>query len=262
MESSRPEKSLFHQKALNGEPLHGELLLDSHTHLGRTNIYHLPDAEPADLVREMDRLGVQAAVVFSYAGVTGDYQYGNDLVAAAVREYPGRFIGFALVSPNYPDEMLSELERCRALGLRGIKLIPSYQGYPEEGEALHTAYAFAHEHHWPVLSHNFGRDDHLRQLARDYPNAIFIRGHGTWRGNVVVRDCANVYDCTVIPPYYGYVERMARFVGPEKILWGSDAPDLPTLWSLGPVLTARIPDDWKRLILGGNLQRILDQCRP
>ena len=36
----------------------------------------------------------------------------------------------------------------------------------------------------------------------------------------------------------------------EKIVFGSDMPDLPLMFGMGPILCARIPDDDKRRILG------------
>jgi predicted TIM-barrel fold metal-dependent hydrolase len=45
--------------------------------------------------------------------------------------------------------------------------------------------------------------------------------------------------------------------GASKILFGSDFPDLDTSLNLGPLLTAKISDEDKRLILGLNMERIL-----
>jgi predicted TIM-barrel fold metal-dependent hydrolase len=48
-------------------------------------------------------------------------------------------------------------------------------------------------------------------------------------------------------------------IGAERLLFGSDLQDLPIAWGLGPILFSRLPVESKRLILGGNLRRILEQ---
>lgn len=57
----------------------------------------------------------------------------NDTIAAAVRDHPGFFEGFAGVDPRRGGAALVELDRCARLGLRGVKLHPSAQGLrPDE----------------------------------------------------------------------------------------------------------------------------------
>lgn len=252
----------FLEYARSGKPLKGELVIDSHTHLGVFNYYHIADGDTDSVVREMDRLGVDRACTFSFAGVTSDFIYGNDVVAAAMAEHPNRFVGFAVVNPHYPDDMKSELERCLALGFKGIKLIAAYQNYPEEGPNYYPAYEFAHENRLMTLSHHWGSPEFLDRLARDYSNATFIIGH--WfhlpEYGEVVRNRANVYQCTCAAGlFFGDIERMVATLPVEKIVYGSDFTDLPMMFSLGPVLYARISDDDKRAILGLNMQRVLQQ---
>jgi predicted TIM-barrel fold metal-dependent hydrolase len=45
----------------------------------------------------------------------------NDIVVAAMKKYPDRFIGFFSVNPNYPKEALEEIKRCVDLGMAGYK---------------------------------------------------------------------------------------------------------------------------------------------
>ena len=132
--------SKFREMAINGEPLTGELVIDAHTHLGYFNHYHIPDGDVVSVVGEMDRIGVNHACTFAFAGVNSDFVYGNDVTAEALRLFPDRFTGFAVVNPHYPTEMVPELERCHNLGFRGIKLIAAYQDYPTEGPAFVPAY--------------------------------------------------------------------------------------------------------------------------
>jgi predicted TIM-barrel fold metal-dependent hydrolase len=52
-------------------------------------------------------------------------------------------------------------------------------------------------------------------------------------------------------------EMAVRELGPERVLFGSDAPGRSFASQLAKVYGAEIPDDAKRLILGANLKRLL-----
>ena len=48
-----------------------------------------------------------------------------------------------------------------------------------------------------------------------------------------------------------------RELGPERIIWGSDAGGRTFASQLGKVMGADIPETAKNLILGGNLKRMM-----
>jgi predicted TIM-barrel fold metal-dependent hydrolase len=233
---------------------------DCHGHLGgRSPSYHVPGGDLESTVREMERLGSRRACVFSFTGVSSDEQFGNDLVADAVARYPDRFMGFALLNPHRgADEMRRELERCAALGLRGIKLIPYYQGYPEDGPLLEVACRWAHERKQIILNHSWGPPANLEQLLAKYPNACFINGHTSLAYAGLMERFPNLYICSC--PLVGprACEEVVGRIGADRLLFGSDLQDLPIAWGLGPILFARLPVEQKRMILGGNLLRLLE----
>ena len=47
--------------------------------------------------------------------------------------------------------------------------------------------------------------------------------------------------------------------GADRLMFGSDLQDLPIPWGLGPILFARLSPEEKRLVLGGNLERVLSE---
>lgn len=257
------QDSKFRSLAMQGKPMDGEYILDFHSHTGgKCMWYHLPDSSTDEMVAEMDRHGVDMAVTFPFSSITSDFVHGNRIVADAVSKHPARLVGFACVNPHYPDEIKPELAECKQLGLRGVKLIPHYQKYPEEGPNILLACEFAHENHWPILNHNWGPPEYLEKLARTYHNACFIMGH--YFGDIspayadVVRRCDNVFQCTCAALNFGEVETMARIMPPDKLVYGSDFTDLPIMFSMAPILYARISDDDKRKILGLTGKRILE----
>jgi predicted TIM-barrel fold metal-dependent hydrolase len=234
---------------------------DCHGHLGgRASHYHLPNCSLDGIVRDMDRLGVERVCAFSFAGVFSDEAYGNDVTAEAVRRYPERFVGFTLLNPHRGRAaMRRELERGARRGLRGIKLIPHYQMYPEQGERIEEACQWAHERRQIILNHYWGPAAHLEKLITRYPNACYLTGHSTTEYADLMRRHANLYVCSC--PLIGArsCEDVVAAIGADRLLFGSDLQDLPIAWGLGPILLAQIPPAQKRLILGGNLRRILKQ---
>jgi predicted TIM-barrel fold metal-dependent hydrolase len=235
--------------------------LDCHGHRGQYAChYHLPNTSLAGIVADMERLGVRTTCIFSFSGVFSDEQPGNDEVAEAVRQYPDRFVGFTLLNPHRGrDAMLAELRRGAEMGLRGIKLIPYYQGYPDEGPLIDVACQWAHERRQIILNHYWGSAEQVERLVSTYPDACFITGHTTTAYAEVMRRHPNLFVCSCPLAGPRACEDMVRTIGAERLLFGSDLEDLPIAWGLGPILFARLGQEDKRKILGGNLHCILSR---
>jgi predicted TIM-barrel fold metal-dependent hydrolase len=233
---------------------------DCHGHLGgHAADYHLPDCDLDGIVAEMERIGTRRICAFSFTGVTSDETLGNDIVAEAAKKHPDRFVGFTLVNPHRGrDLMLRELERGAKMGLRGVKLIPHYQGYPEEGPNIDVACQWAHEHRQIILNHYWGPARHLERLMRRYPRACYVTGHTTTEYAALMKKRRNLYVCSC-PLWDGprACENVVAAIGAGRLMFGSDLQDLPIAWGLGPILFARLSVKDKGLILGGNLRRVL-----
>lgn len=249
----------LHTKCLLGERLAGEVLLDCHSHVGRHADYVIPNGRPEELAAEMRRLNIRGAFVFQFTALqTGEAAYGNDVVADACRRVPGRFLGMAMVNPHFERDVLPELERCRALGFSGIKLITSYQGYPEDGPVLDAICAFAHEHGMPVLNHWWGGK--LEEWLQRYPRAQFITGHWDTARAPLTKAYENLWVCTCLPIAHESFERGMAEMRPDRVMWGSDMSDLQFGAGLGPILMARLSDDLKRRVIGLNMRELLATC--
>ncbi len=250
--------------------LEGELVIDSHCHMGPYFNFHIPDNDAGSMVEVMDRLGIKMACTSPHVGITPDFRMGNHIAAEAMKDYPGRFFGYITLNGNYPEEIPGEIKRCYSMGMRGFKLHPSLHGYPADGENLKPMWEFANEEGLPVLSHTWAGDrtcspSILGKLAEQYPNVPVILGHsgGTLAGydesievakkrkNVFLETC-----CSSV--LYGTIERFVREVSADKILFGSDMPFVNANAQIGKILYARISDEDKRKILGLNMVGILD----
>jgi predicted TIM-barrel fold metal-dependent hydrolase len=252
----------LHKIARNRASLRGQRLVCGHGHLGLHPRVHVPDGSPADLVAEMDRLGVEKAIIFPNGGMNSDEIFGNDMVAEAVRQYPDRFVGFVLPNLNRTAEaMRREMARGFALGLKGVKMHPALQGYDTRGPNVEVACAFANERKALIVNHDWGHADRMRSLCLKYPDACFMTGHTSLEAAGLVKECPNLFIGTCPLTTYGMTEELVGRAGADRILFTSDLSWAPMGWVFGPVLYARIPVEAKRLILGGNLRRLLQQYR-
>jgi len=245
------------QAARHGEDMSGQDFYDCHGHFGMANQRHVVIDSPAELLREMDRTGVKTVCVFHWmAG--GDVRRANDVTFEAVKNFPDRYVGFAMLNPNHGDrEAHEELERGLERGMRGIKMVSSIHRYPDDGPVIDTACRFADEHGLFFLNHTWGSVENLRRRLDSYPNVCFITGHSAGGYRALVRGFPNLYICTCPFLNWRQTETYVERYGADRILFGSDLLDLPIAWGLGPILYARIPEEEKRLILGENLKRLL-----
>ena len=175
--------------------------------------------------------------------------------AAMVKSWARERAAFDRVNVQAYDGLL---ERCARLGLRGVKLIPHYQGYPEQGPLIDAACQWAHDRRQIILNHSWGPPEHMGRLLGAYPDACFIAGHTTTAYAELMKRHANLFVCSC--PLLGPrdCEKTVAALGADRLLFGSDLQDLPIAWGLGPILFARIPAEEKRMILGGNLRKRLE----
>jgi len=244
------------------EPLKGETLIDIHSHIGYGAPYWHPGSEPQDLARQLHRYGFSKFVTFAFTGLNADWTWGNDFAHQAMLRFPDLILPLAAVHLHDEAEMVAEMERCcDELGFWGVKLHPWWNGYPENGPHIRTACAFCHERGLILTNHGWGPAEILDRYATEFPNAKLITGHLAYDDTYaeVVNKHDNVYVCTCLPILRWELERAVGKIDTDKLLFGSDLPDLPLSLSMGPVLYARIDDDVKRKIMGLNAQRLLDE---
>ena len=167
----------------------------------------------------------------------------NDKTAAFVQAYPERLIGFMSLHPH-DARALDELERCRELGLRGIKLGANYQIFhPLESRVL-AIYEQAQRYGLPVLFHQgtspvrmapirYAHPLLMDEVAMRYPDLTIIMAHmgHPWTVDtaVVVRKHPKVY-ADISGLFYrpfGYYEAMIKATEwnvLDKLLFASDYP--------------------------------------
>jgi predicted TIM-barrel fold metal-dependent hydrolase len=257
---------------VSGERLKGELVIDFHTHIGPFRNY-IPDSGSDGLVRSMDRLGIALSITAPILATGPDTEAGNQLALEAQGAHPNRIRAYVTVNPRWEKERTRrELERYYSgEGFAGIKLHPGMHAQPLTGPGYAPAFEFAREHGAVVLSHGWAGDANcdpqtFLSVAQRYPEVKLIMGHsaGTVEGNAEAAEAAgqadNLYlDLTGSIKGYGMLERMVGQVGAERILFGTDSTFIEPSGTLGLVLGARISDEEKRQMLGGNARRVFGE---
>jgi hypothetical protein len=248
------------------------------------HLYSAPNARmtgASGLIAEMDRCGIDRAVVCGFAWESFElYQKTNTYIAEAVARYAGRLVGFCNVPPRHPQAG-SEIERCLALGLKGIgELKAEGQGFDLDDEtSLAPVLEQAKKHDLPLLIHisepvgriypGKGRTSPRKayEFALRHPELKLVYAH--WGGGLpfyelmpeVHGHLANVwYDCSASPYLYDpAVYRLAlSAAGSDKILFGSDFPLISPERYFQEIDSLGLPEADRQAIMGLNGQALLE----
>jgi predicted TIM-barrel fold metal-dependent hydrolase len=247
-------------------------------------MYSSPKAEIAtaeELLASMERAEVDTSVVLGFAWSEQELcrEHNEYLLEAAARS-SGRLVPFCIVQPRAGDDALAEIERCVRGGARGLgELRPESQGYSLDegaGDILAGA-ALRHDlillfhvsepvgHTYPGKS-GLGLDAFYRFVSC-HQGLTVVGAH--WAGGLpfyalmpkVAEALADVYVDTAATPFlYGpaIYWQVAKLVGSERILFGSDYP-LVSQQRQRQAIEDSLGDDegGRRLILGENACRLL-----
>ncbi|WP_157254166.1 amidohydrolase family protein [Nonomuraea typhae] len=113
----------------------------------------------------------------------------NDRVAARAARYPDLLRGWCGVDARDPAAALAEIDRCVALGMSGVVMLPFAAGVPAGDPAAHVIYRHVADLGLPLWLHcglNLSRTSpmttpaELDLIAGRYPRMPVVAGHGGW----------------------------------------------------------------------------------
>jgi predicted TIM-barrel fold metal-dependent hydrolase len=245
-------------------------VFDCHGHIGVHPDFPAYQADADAMVAVMDQLNIERLAVTSTLACYNDCPRGNAEIEAVLRRHPERFFGYVTVNPNPPGQAVAELERWAGFHRPPlIKLHPGLHKYPVHGEHYKPIWDYANQHEAVVLVHTWDSDPNCGPLlfpsiARAHPKARILLGHSgvTWRGIMQAMEAAeaapNLFlDLASSQHHRPILEKCARRVGAERILFGSDMPFLEASMTLAHVLTAKISDAEKEKILRTNFSTLV-----
>jgi predicted TIM-barrel fold metal-dependent hydrolase len=236
------------------------------------------------LIEDMERAGVDHAVVHAEYELGDPADELNEAVAKLVADDPARFSGYGTVSlePLNVMRAVRQVATVAELGLRGINLQPSFFGIPIDHPQLYPVYAKACELGLGVglhtginySSHRPIKNDHplqLDQVACDFEGLTLVACHAAWPWAAEMVAVARKHPDVLLefgglaPKYVGAPgsgwEPVYRFMNnllAEQVLFGTDWPVFPMDRALAEWRGLDLKASVLEGLLGGNACRLLD----
>ncbi|ESR25588.1 amidohydrolase family protein [Lutibaculum baratangense] len=237
-----------------------------------------------DLVAEMDRAGVEKAVVVQASTV---YGHDNSYVADAVAAHPDRLTGVFSVDV-LADDAVEKIEHWRSRGLTGLRLFTA--GSTMEGQAdwlndprSHAAWDHATRTRLPIcVQMRPPGIPLLRDLMERFPNAIVVIDH---LARAVLDDgprfeaSAPLWDLARFPGVHlkltvrnidaagqgtstvpDLMDHLMKTYGADRVAWGSNFPaaerPLPELVARAREAVSTLPEADQAAILSGTALKL------
>ncbi len=208
-----------------------------------------------------DAAGVELAVVMYPPDAHPD----NRWVHEQIKNEP-RFIGCAIINPTLGQEALDDLERCaNDFGFKGIKLQATSHGYPIEGDLVDPFMEKAKKYGLVVTVHSgsyYCMPAEIGLLAGRHSDVPIVMDHMGYRYHVNQAIAAaklfpNIYlGTTVANSEPNSVLNAMRQVGPDRVVYGSNAPASYPDLAVASIKRLKMDPAWEKMLLGDNLARV------
>jgi predicted TIM-barrel fold metal-dependent hydrolase len=209
-------------------------------------------------IKELDRHEVSRAALI--ASVPGD----EESVAAAVRQYPNRFVGFFVLNAAAPDAAVRARRAFAELGLRCVCLFPAMHRYRLDDELVANVFEIATAHRGVIFAHcgylsieararmglpsmfdlRFGDPLALAATSVRFPNVPVIVPHfggGFFREALMAAEaCPSIhFDTSSSNSWVKFVpgltltevfHRALLVAGPDRLIFGTDSSFFPRGW--------------------------------
>ncbi len=229
---------------------------------------------PEQMIEQMDRSGIRTLMLSAWHR-PGQWVIHNDQVAEMVERFPGRFAGVASVNLEKPVEAVRELERAvKELGFKALRVVPWLWNRPPNDKFYFPLYVKCIEldipfctqvgHTGPLMPSETGRPvPYLDEVALTFPELKIVAGHigHPWTDEMigVAWKHENVYIDTsaYLPRYYPpQLLHYLRTYGREKVLFGTNFPQLSLEKCVEQALALDLPDEARAAFLGENARRV------
>ena len=270
---NKVQNSLWNE-FMEGKGLKSAEIYDCHTHLGYTASYGyvpyltFPD-EIANFKKHAELFNIKK-FVSTVTGIPNPVRAYKEAEKYVLDAGEG-FKGYVYYNPNYEEIYTDEFfaERFATGYYVGLKTLPHYMKTPITGKPYERMFEYADKHNLPILIHTdsgpLGNPLMCAEMAERYPNAKVILGHsglndtGREMCHTVAQDdrYSNVYfeNCGTFCSEYR-LEESLKIIDYRRFLYGTDAPIHSIVWELGRLLSADIPDEQMKAILGGNTKKL------
>ena len=228
----------------------------------------------ADLEKNCIENNVCGMLLFSVATNAHQVNKVNDSIAALAkksREAGFETVGFMGMHQDYPD-FAAEVERCEALGLRGVKIHPDIQGIDIDSPRMMELYEII-EGRMPLYLHigdnrekyRFSEPKKLARVLDRFPKleavAAHLGGYMSWDESVdYLAGRPNVWYDTSSALWAITPERAEYLIhkfGADRVMFGTDYPVKNTAGELERFLKIDLTEKEREDILYNNAKRFL-----
>ncbi len=258
-------------------------IIDSHCHIFPEKIaakattaigdfYGIPMDEVGSterLLLEMDKAGIDLALVCSTATKPEQVSSINRFIHDSVEAAGGRFYGFGTLHQDMTDEEIGdELDRIIELGLHGIKLHSDFQRFYIDEERMLPVYREIAKRQLPVLFHmgdertDFSSPERLRNVAHAVPELLSIAAHlggySVWdRAEILAGEENVVFDCSSSLPMLTKERALWQIglFGIDRIFFGSDFPMWKPNEEIERVHALGLGEEQEEMIFHRNFER-------
>ena len=231
-----------------------------------------------EVVRFQLARGVRHLVLLHYAHKPGIARDMNAFVADVMARFPGRVTGLATVAPG--EERQEEiLEEAFGRGLRGVKLHCHVQAMAADDVRLFSVYDLCAARGLPVVIHagrepwspHLPRDPHelcdvsrVLRVLQEFPRLKLCVPHLGADEFAAYADLARRFDrlwldTTMMTSGFFDIGPWKQWVlsRPERVLYGSDFPNLPYAWDREVrALAHHLPDATLQRVLARSAQEL------
>jgi len=213
-----------------------------HTHLGPLD-FDVPRVDDGELLGQLREPRTLVAIASAAIAIFGDSELGNAQMAlAAASGHVAGLHGYVVADPTDLDSCTDQLRRyLDAPGVLGVKVHGEWSRTPTASRAMTDLFDLLARYGRPVKIHNTGDgwDEALGAIARRHPRLPIVVAHGglgapSIEGARLAASTDNVrLEFSSSFANLATVREAVAIAGPERILWGSDAPLLEPAFVLG-----------------------------
>lgn len=213
---------------------------------------------------------VDGAVVAPLKPPSFDFDRANERLAERLADRD-QYYGIGRVDPRVEDAAEHARRALEEYDLHGLKLHPWEETFPITDPMVEPVLDVAAEFEAPVWVHagypNVSRALSVRRVVEAYPTVPFVLIHaaqldisGGSVGDVTLlaRETENTHFELSGTYRHDVIRNLVEDVGPERVLFGSNAPLFDPRLEKARVTKADLPEDAKEIVLGEAVLHLLD----
>lgn len=241
---------------------------------------------PDEYLVDMKKSNIDKAVILSFSpdNQLKNMNFWTTAITRKGKNRPAKypmFIPFISVSPTMKGRTpIEELEHKYKWGMKGLKIHPVAQGFAPDDERMWPVYEWMVKHELPLTAHSginvdekscFGEPERWLPVLEEFKDLKLILAHlgnGFWDQTIEIADKYQgvMFDTAIAISQIkgpktlddtGAVD-MIRTIGSDRILFGSDYPWINPLKDIERIKNLYIAEEDKKLILGGNAEKLFN----